>query len=373
MISKKNIIYINLFAFINNLNSTTYENYQLYKDISIIKMGGANIGLGGSGTAVFYNPAGLSTINRSNGAEIKLINLSLSANKNVINIGKDGLDLQDIENEDERNLELLRITREYLGSNNNFEISNFSYVAKGIKNLAFSIGALTNINLNFSTHRGLGSNGFFDVDGSVIGGGVFGISYDWSQALSFGIATKYIKYISVHENFTIDKLVEHRDNIDSYLIDDISHRGTSTVFDLGLLWLTKTGYKVGASFLNIGGIGYKNSQSYIPETLNFGLGYEKNLNNKFLKSWKAGLDYIDITNNSDFITKSRIGVEGLFYDSTMLTLKGGLGFYQGNYTAGLDMRFAIVQLSLVTYTEELGAYSGQDSDRRYLFNLTIGW
>ncbi len=341
-----------------------------------MKMGGANVALGGSGTAVFYNPAGLSNINRNDGSEVKIINLTLSTSKNVLNIGKDGLNLQDIKNEDERNLELLRIARENIGKNNNFEISDFSYIAKGVKNFAFSVGALTNVNLGFQTHRGFGSNGLLDIGGSVIGGGVFGLSYDWSPTLSLGVAIKYLKYLSINENFTLNKIIEYRDNIDDYLIDNASHSGTSTVFDLGLLWRTKSNYTLGLSALNIGGIGYESDFTYIPKTINMGLAYQKDLNYKLLKNFRFGLDYIDITEeygNSDFLKKSRIGTEALFYDSTLFTLKGGVGLYRGFYTAGLDIRFAIVQASFVTYAEEIGIYSGQDSDRRYLLNLTIGW
>lgn len=71
--------------------------------------------------------------------------------------------------------------------------------------------------------------------------------------------------------------------------------------------------------------------------------------------------------------KVKTGVDATIIDNKFLTFKSGFGFYQGSYTAGLDLRITIFELSFTTYAEELGAYSGQDKDRRYLLNLTIGW
>jgi len=49
------------------------------------------------------------------------------------------------------------------------------------------------------------------------------------------------------------------------------------------------------------------------------------------------------------------------------------GLYQGYYTAGADLRLTIVKLMFTTYAEEVGAYAGQDEDRRYLLSVGFGW
>jgi len=358
------------------LSASTLEYYQLYKDIHILRMGGANVGLGGSGKAVFYNPAGLSTMKKADGAEVRFINLSLSTNKNAINLGKDGLDLADIDDEDERNLEVIRIVRKHLGENNNFEVSNFTYLAKDVKNFAFSVGVLANVNLNFKTHIGFGSDGIIDAQGLVVGGGVFGLSHNWSPKLSLGVGAKYLKYVSVNENFTIGKLIIHKDDLKNYLKDDVAKSGESIAFDGGLIYKPKKNYQVGFSVLNIGGVGRKGEPTYIPTTYNVGVGYDKDLTYKFLKNIKIGLDYVDMTDEypkSDMMKKVRTGIDVTMLNNTFLTLKGGVGLYQGYFTAGVDFRMAVVELSFTTYAEEIGGYSGQDEDRRYLLNLTIGW
>jgi hypothetical protein len=372
----KKIVLGTLLLGTNLLFSSTLEYYQLYKDIHIMKMGGANIALGGSGTAIFYNPAGLATMKKRDGVELRLLNIALSTNDNVINLGKDGLDIADIEDEDERNLEVIRLAREHLGENNHFEVSNFSYIAKNIKNFNFSLGALTNLNLDFRTHRGFGSNGFFDIQGLILGGGAFGISYSYSDNLSLGLGTKFLKYLSVNKSFTIGELITYKDDIQNYLIDEVAKDGEDLVFDFGAIYKLKNNLQIGFSALNLGGIGEKNHITYIPETYNLGLGYTEYFQHKFLKEVKIGLDYIDLTENyveSDFMKKVRTGFEATMIDNNFLTLKGGLGIYQGYYTAGIDLRLTVVHLSFMTYAEEIGAYSGQDEDRRFIFNIGIGW
>ena len=42
-------------------------------------------------------------------------------------------------------------------------------------------------------------------------------------------------------------------------------------------------------------------------------------------------------------------------------------------TYGLDFRLLFITASYAMYTEELGAYAGQDKDKRQLVTLNIGW
>jgi hypothetical protein len=354
----------------------TLEHYQLYKDIHIMKMGGANVGLGGSGTSMFYNPAGLSKLNKNDGVEFRLINLTLSTNDNVMNIAKDGLELKDIEDEEEKNLEVIKLAEDYIGKNNHFEVSNLTYLAKNINSFTFSIGLLSNVNLDFKTHRGFGSEGFFDMQGLVVGGGAFGLSYEYSTQLAFGVGLKVLNYLSIDDSFTVGKLISYKDDMKN-LVDDASKDGSDTVYDLGVLYKFDSDVQLGFSALNIGGVGEKSHITYIPETYNLGLGYVEKFDQlSYLKSVRIGLDYTDLTDNypeSDFMKKIKTGFEANFIENDYVTFKGGLGLYQGYYTAGLDLQLTILHFSFTTYGEELGAYSGQNEDRRYLVNVGIGW
>ncbi|HIC10790.1 MAG TPA: hypothetical protein EYO61_05490 [Campylobacterales bacterium] len=359
-----------------SLLSGTFEHYQLYKDIHVLRMGGAQVGLGGSGTSIFYNPAGLSQMDRSKGAEVRILNLSASINQNGIDLIEDAQDVQDKKSKEERNLAVIRVIRKHLGENNHIEASDFSYFAKGIKNYNFVVGGLANVNLDFRTHRGFGSDGVLDTQGLIVGGGVFGLSYIKSPKLSFGGGIKYLKYVTINRQFTIGELITHKNDIDTYILDDVAKDGSDMVFDLGAIYKFRKNYQVGFSGINLGGIGNSSEPTYIPGTFNIGLGYTKDFKYKYLKAIRAGFDITDLTDEystPDFVRKFKTGLDATILDTKFLTLKGGLGLYQGSYTAGLNLRMAIVELSFTTYSEELGAYAGQDRDRRYLLNLTIGW
>jgi hypothetical protein len=355
----------------------SFENYQLYKDPNTMRMGGVFIGVGGSGVAPFYNPAGLSTMRSKDGAEVKILNMSASINDNTVDISKDLIDLGDIEDDNEQMLEAIRLTKENIGENNHFEFSNFSYISKNISDrYGFSIGALANLNADSSSHRGFGTEGFATFDALAVGGGVLALSYTMDSKLSFGVGAKYLKYVSASENITIGKLTAHRDDFESYLIDDVVEKGESLVFDAGLLYNFRGNYRIGLSALNIGGIGAENHKTYIPQTYNFGLGYFQEFDFFLLQYAKIGFDYTDITNEykgTDHLKNSRFGIDLTIFDKTIFTLKLGGGFYQGYPTAGLDLRVSIVDISFVTYGEEIGAYGGQHEDRRYLLNFGIGW
>jgi len=367
-----------IFIAITQIQAFVYETYPLYRDSRFMRMGGANVGLGGSGTSVFSNPAGLSKMRVEDGAEVKLINLSVSTNSDAIELIQDGLDVQDIDDENEQTLAAIDVIDKHLGENNHFEVSNFSYIAKKLKNknINFSIGALTSLNLDFVAHRGFATNGVIDIQGLIVGGIVAGMSYVYTNKIAFGGGIKYLKYGSMQENFTIGKLLEHKDDLDTYLQDEALKDGYSLVFDLGTMYKLKNGIQVGFSALNLGGIGEKNHITYIPETYNLGLGYIKKYKKKFLKEIRAGIDYVDLTNEynrDDKMENLRGGLELLIWNNTLTTFSTSVGFYKGEYTAGFSARLAVVEIGFTTYAEEVGHYLGQQTDRRYLVNITIGW
>ena len=370
--------FILIFIALTQIQAFVYETYPLYRDSHFMQMGGANVGLGGYGTAVFSNPAGLSKMRVEDGAEVKLINLSISTNSDAIELIQDGLDVKDIDDKNEQTLATINLINKHLGENNHFEVSNFSYIAKKLKNknVNFSIGALTSLNLDFVAHRGFATNGVIDVQGIIVGGIVAGMSYVYTNKIAFGGGVKYLKYGSMQENFTIGKLLEHKDDLNTYLQDEALKDGYSLVFDLGTMYKLKNGIQVGFSALNLGGIGKKDHITYIPETYNLGLGYIKKYKKKFLKELRAGIDYVDLTNEynrDDKMENLRGGLELLIWNNTLTTFSTSVGFYKGEYTAGFSARLTVVEISFTTYAEEVGHYLGQQTDRRYLVNVTIGW
>ena len=382
-------IYIKLLTAIiltsSTLNGLSFEHYQLYKDIDVMKMGGVNIGLGGANSALFYNPAGLSKLKASDGFELKLANINLSTNSKVVNLVQNSESLLsrvgdlngdgESNSEDDKVIYLMEKIESNIGENANFDGSNFSSIGKKIGVFGFSFGFLTALDLNFQPHRGFGSEGLIEVNGLFLNGMALGVSYDISDSFSIGVGSKHLEYNSLSRGLGVDEVLEKRDNFIEYLDKDVAYQGDSTVFDIGMLYRINRYLNFGLSAINIGGIG-DNRAVEVPETVNIGIGAGGYTGYKYIPEFRAGIDYMDLTENystGDTIKKVRAGVELSIIDTSIITFKVAGGLYQGYYTAGTTLRLTVLQIGFATYAEELGAYSGEREDRRYIVNLSVGW
>ncbi|XPS88223.1 uncharacterized protein Dvar_62420 [Desulfosarcina variabilis str. Montpellier] len=87
----------------------------------------------------------------------------------------------------------------------------------------------------------------------------------------------------------------------------------------------------------------------------------------------GAIDYMDLSQNvgedNDWAKRLHMGIE--FQLPKILSLRAGLN--QGYGTVGATIDIWLVRLDFATYAEEVGAYSGQRSDRRYMGQLSIGW
>jgi hypothetical protein len=374
----KKVTFLYLYLITSSLNALSFEFFQLYKDSDIIQMGGANIGLGGLNSSIFHNPAGLSQLKKSDGFEIKLFNMNLSTNYEVIKLIQKEDSLLDkvpdlnrngIKNENsDKIIYINNRIKENIGKNGNFDGSNFSSLGKKIGVFGISFGLLTSLNLNLQSHQGFGSEGVIETNGLFLNGFNLGFSYDITKSLSIGVGGKYLKYLSIKDYLTIDEVLSNRDKFITYLDKYVAYKGTSVAIDIGLLYKIKESFFIGFSAMNLGGVG-SNKAIEIPETINLGLGYKK-------RKIKIGVDYIDLTENygkSDIFKRVKSGIEYSIIDNSLMTFKIGGGLYQSYYTAGASFRFALFKIGFATYAEELGINSQEREDRRYIVNLTLGW
>jgi hypothetical protein len=279
-----------------------------------------------------------------------------------------------------------------MGDNMHIDFNNYSSVSKKSGKIGWSVGAFMGANLDFKTHRPLHKvlevNGVVYMPSAVLGMSydvenfTFANKYEWNK-FAVGLGFKQISYKSISHEFSIAELIEHKDDMDDYILDDVAKDGSSTAFDLGMVYeLTNImpNLQVGGSILNIGGVGEKDSGYYVPTTVNLGVAYSKRIDGKkFFNQYRVAFDYVDLFNayadekDSDTYKRVRFGGEFNVWDGWFSTLALRAGMYQMSPTYGADLRLMFVNLSYAVYEEEIGAYNGQDKDKRQIVNISIGW
>jgi len=358
----------------------------LYKDSRALGMGGAGIAVGGSAAAVFYNPAGLARINPDHGIEADIIGVSVSYNENVedffdaIEVALDTTDLNgDGDDSDDQLLATVEVLDRFQGQALHMAAANLTSIASKTGRLAWALGHITQAHFDARTHQGFGVQGLLEVDAGVTRGPWVGAAWDFMGGdLQAGFAIKALSREAVLHNFSSRELVDQQDDLQGYITDTLAQEGNATALDFGVIyrfqdWL---GWQpsVGVSLMDAGDTDFGDAGTQ-PMTANVGGALRSS--GWLMADWTLAMDIVDVARNieadGDWGKRSRVGLEGRFFDAPWFGLALRAGVYQGSYTAGADVRLAILRIQYTTYAEEIGAYMGQDTDRRHLVNLHIGW
>ncbi len=360
----------------------TREYPYLYKSTRALGMGGAYTAVGGTLDTLFYNPAGLANVPEDN-REVNILNPLIEIDENLVNYIKDmidALDTEDLNNDgdpgDDQLKEVNKVIVKYQGEPIHGRLSLFPGYAQ--KN--FGMGFLAQGSIDVRTHQGLGSAGILEMNGGLQTGPVAGISREFEvrgEDLAAGVGVKYIYRNWLRHSFTAQELVDHEEDMDTYT-EKLIKEGGALGIDAGVLWrfLPESSFQpiFGVSLLNIGDLDFGEAGN-IPMTFNMGVSVSPLLSLSIPQKLILALDYVDVTGNytedNAIAKRLRIGAEASIIDNALLGLILRAGAYQGYLTAGLDVRLAILKLSYVTYAEEVGAYAGQDEDRRHLVQLAI--
>jgi hypothetical protein len=357
----------------------------LYKSTRAMGMGGAYTAVGGRVDSLFYNPAGLINIPQDKGWEVNLINLSVEYGKNTekfLKDMKDALDTQDLNGDGTSDDDQLRavndVLAKYRGENLHLRVADFTSIGHSYDRWAFGVGGLASARLDALTHQGFGSDGFLEADADATYGGLGGVSIGLTDNFFAGIAVKSLHRDTVIHNFTARELVDNQDNLSDYIQKDLKKSGDATGFDLGVIWkfapasFLKPSF--GASVLNIGDLDF-GPAGKLPQTVNVGLAINPTIS--WARSLTVAADYIDVTYNfkqdKDMAKRIRYGAELQLFDVLPAEIALRAGMYNNSPTLGFDLRLLVFTISYAMYTEELGAYAGQDKDRRQLVTLDIGW
>ncbi len=379
--------------------TTSREYPYIHKSIRAMGMGGAYTAVGGRVDSLFYNPAGLINIPRDKGWEVNLLNLTAAVGENAANLNsmitklecgddnfcsdlQDALDTEDLNQDGEPDDDQLRamndVLTKYRGKSMHIRISDFTSIGKSYDRWAFGIGGIASSRLDTISHQGFGADGFLEMNSDLMTGALGGASLGIKENVFAGLALKAIKRESLIHNFSTRELVENQDDLENYIEKELLTKGEAIGIDAGVLWnfAPESAFKpsLGASLMNIGGLHFGEAGS-IPMTVNAGISINPTFSP--FRSLIVGIDYIDVLNNykqdKDMAKRLRFGAELQLFDIWPAELALRLGMYANSPTFGFDVRLLFITASYAMYTEEIGAYAGQDKDKRQLMTLNIGW
>lgn len=199
-----------------------------------------------------------------------------------------------------------------------------------------------------------------------------GAAFELAPSLAFGLGFRSINRTG--GSYTVS--MESLEDLDSETIrDEILREGTGYGLDIGLLYTSKVAnftHSIGFSMHNMGDISFQaesGSEAPSSEKSYMSVGLASRIDLAILSITPA-VDYKFLDRNDiAFEKKLDLGVE---IDFPLLTARGGLHHGYLTYGATLDLSF--LQIDVASYAEELGAYPGQEEDRRYVaqFKVELG-
>lgn len=334
-----------------------------YKGIRPLGMGGAFTAVANDENAMFYNPAGMNNIKGFGGAEI--LNPLFEVSRNTLDFLRDVQDIADAETDTEQTELAADLLEKWLGEHLHLRTGLFPNVT--FHN--FGIGVLAQGMFHGEVHNPLGSNtlevrGGYDI--ALLVSGAYGFTV-MNNPLQIGVTGKVIQRQLVDQRYTTRELVE-QDGIDP--TDDLE-KGTGFGVDLGAIYALPVflNPSFGLTLQNIADTDLGDAGE-LPQQLNLGVAFKPTVGFGVLI---LALDVVDLTRqvgtDDDLAKRLHVGVE--YQLPVILAVRAG--FNQGYFGGGFTADLWILKLAYAYYIEELGAFAGQQPDRRHAAQLSLGF
>ena len=228
----------------------------------------------------------------------------------------------------------------------------------------------------------------FYVDAVMQGG----IAYDFTNEFSFGIGVKGAKRQKVEmivmdiANYeTINDTLQDRfDDAEKHIFDT---KTISIGMDFGTLWQATREVRLGLSLRDVY---FKDlAGDKITPNLTMGVNYSPrffNVNTAYARKFNIACDYADAFDsdrNYKIMHHFNLGLEieqvllawpGLNNQLRVLSGRLAAGFKGGYPTAGAGVEILhVLTLEFATWAEERGYYTGQDEERIYMGQISLGF
>ena len=363
-----NILFL-FFVFADIANAGTLYNYPyLYKGIRSLGMGGAFTAVGKDAEALFYNPAGLYDM----GLKIAILNPLVEVDQNITALATDAQNAMGKNTDTARTNALTDIISKNMGKPLHGKVSLFPHVA--VKN--YAIGVIGQGMVDARLHNPLSSQGAVEVSAGYEYGPVAGFSIKPPLAgLRIGAGAKYISNSWYEKQITVTDIASQKIEPSKDMVSksDLS-LDIGLLYDIGLPAVEFLKPKAGLSIVDITDLDFQSSGKgrKIPMRANLGISINPSI--PILADTTIAFDYQDITGayEQDKSIGKRIHIGGeVGFLSRRILLRAGLN--QGYPSLGAELNIAIFKIGYVYYTEEMGAYAGQDKDTRQIIQLSLGW
>lgn len=364
--------------FISSVSFCGNEPRSMILSPRVAGMGGAFVAVADDENALFYNPAGLKNIQKS---QFTFFNP-------VVKLGKDYSKLQDFKNDmdaansiadpDQKSQQRIRSAQKYIPLNVTAGLS-FSplYVSPTFSAALFGTGDIRAEVVDTSEPK-LRVQGFTDVTGIVAH------PYVLNEKLALGASLRVInrsRYVckttacgtvgsSVIELGIKDLESTSGSDIQDKYIDN--KKSTGIGIDIGTLYKLNEKVTLGAGIYNLFStkFDYDTYSNNIPGTVTIGMKYDPSAmlaSASFLKDTKVAVDIDRFFNGGSLWKKLHIGVESKL--SEMLDLR--LGLNAGWPTFGLGLKLGFLNLDYAYFQEERGGYAGQLEDASHIIGLAL--
>jgi len=367
-------------------DGVSFRIHHQYQSLRALGMGDAFVAVANDYSAIFYNPAGLAR--RTDGQ----INLSFDfgATSAFAKLAKDIEDAQKTPGTDsDKANAIMNVINENAGSTYGLRVVGPNGVwVRPNWGIAFIPADLT---VQMDLHNQVGPT----INTTVYADSTLAYSYardfDWipDSRFSMGITGKFVnrgyvsKPVSSMEAAVDPKLVQKEDLREGYTMDaDIGALWTPNIPSEGWLsWMSLAKPTFGAVVRNVGEFGFGQSLKLInkskteaPEKLYrvLDIGSRWEYPSMWIFGGRGTLDIRDIGHPLFSLRKGlHVGFE---FDWTVTSWWKGhynVGLSQGYWTGGLGAEFALFNLDLVSYAEDVGPYNHPKESRVYMARLNL--
>jgi F plasmid transfer operon protein TraF len=355
------ILMFGLLLLVSVVPVSAEEYPTLHRGVRPLGMGGAFTAVADDENALFYNPAGLSDIST---LQMGIFNPLLEVSENTLDMISDA---QDTDFDDTG--EVTEFLRDYVGEHQHVRTSLFPHVGFNVKGYGVMVAGIAQATLDLDVRNPVWPEAH--IDGVTDIGLLAGVGLNLPvTGLKAGASIKFISRESLDEVYTATDIAS--EDFDKNLEDD-AESGSGIGLDLGAIYklpfIEIFDLDVGLAVQNVPEMDMGDAKP-LETQANFGLAAKKGFAGFDLV---AAIDYMDLSNSydedEDIAKRLHMGAEVQL--PKILSVRAGLN--QGYYTAGATVDFKAIRLDVATYGEEVGAHAGQREDRRYIFQITIGW